>query len=95
MDARRNPFSSVACVRLRSMLFARPLPKKGGERRPTLWLANWLRGRSCWLWSSPMSQALRWQAPYVGKVMSDSELAEVRAYLSAIPEPPPLKTLRC
>jgi mono/diheme cytochrome c family protein len=31
--------------------------------------------------------------PYVSKVMSDAELADVRAYLAAIPEPPPLKSI--
>jgi ubiquinol-cytochrome c reductase cytochrome c subunit len=31
--------------------------------------------------------------PYVSKVMSDAELADVRAYLATIPEPPPLKSI--
>lgn len=31
--------------------------------------------------------------PYVSKVMSDAELADVRAYLASIPEPPPLKSI--
>jgi ubiquinol-cytochrome c reductase cytochrome c subunit len=31
--------------------------------------------------------------PYVSKVMSDAELADVRAYLASIPEPPPVKSI--
>jgi|ERR1051326_425630 ubiquinol-cytochrome c reductase cytochrome c subunit len=31
--------------------------------------------------------------PYSPKVMSDAELADVRAYLSSIPPPPPLNTI--
>ena len=31
--------------------------------------------------------------PYVSKVMSDAEIADVRAYLMSIPEPPPLKSI--
>jgi len=31
--------------------------------------------------------------PYVSKVMSDAELADVRAYLATIPEPPPVKSI--
>ena len=31
--------------------------------------------------------------PYVSKVMSDAELADVRAYLTTIPEPPPVKSI--
>ena len=29
--------------------------------------------------------------PYVSKVLSNAELAEIRAYLASIPEPPPVK----
>jgi hypothetical protein len=31
--------------------------------------------------------------PYVGKVMSDAELADVRAYFAVIPKPPPLESI--
>src|SRR5690242_4068690 len=31
--------------------------------------------------------------PYVSKVMSDAELADIRAYLASIPEPPPVKSI--
>jgi len=31
--------------------------------------------------------------PYVSKVMSDAELADVRGYLATIPEPPPVKSI--
>src|SRR5690242_12573721 len=31
--------------------------------------------------------------PYTAKVMTDRELADVRAYLATIPEPPPVNTL--
>ena len=31
---------------------------------------------------------------YSNKVLTDSELADLRAYLMAVPEPPPLKTIR-
>jgi ubiquinol-cytochrome c reductase cytochrome c subunit len=29
--------------------------------------------------------------PYTSKVVSDAELADIRAYLASIPEPPPAK----
>ena len=31
--------------------------------------------------------------PYTAKVMSDAEVADVRAYLATVPEPPPLKSI--
>ena len=31
--------------------------------------------------------------PYVSKVMSDAELADIRAYLATIPEPPPVNQI--
>jgi ubiquinol-cytochrome c reductase cytochrome c subunit len=31
--------------------------------------------------------------PYSSKIMPDSEVADVRAYLAAIPEPPPVKNI--
>ncbi|MBZ5632496.1 MAG: cytochrome c [Acidobacteriia bacterium] len=31
--------------------------------------------------------------PYTGKVVSDAELADIRAYLASIPEPPPAKSI--
>ena len=31
--------------------------------------------------------------PYTGKVVSDAELADIRAYLASIPEPPPAKNI--
>jgi len=31
--------------------------------------------------------------PYSAKVMPDSEVADIRAYLAAIPEPPPAKSI--
>jgi len=31
--------------------------------------------------------------PYTAKVISDAELADIRAYLSSIPEPPPAKNI--
>jgi len=31
--------------------------------------------------------------PYTSKVMSDADLADVRAYLASIPEPPPVKDI--
>ena len=31
--------------------------------------------------------------PYVSKVMTDADLADVRAYLATIPEPPPVKSI--
>jgi mono/diheme cytochrome c family protein len=31
--------------------------------------------------------------PYTSKVVSDAELADIRAYLASIPEPPPAKSI--
>jgi mono/diheme cytochrome c family protein len=31
--------------------------------------------------------------PYTGKVVSDAELADIRAYLASIPDPPPAKNI--
>ena len=31
--------------------------------------------------------------PYTAKVVSDAELADIRAYLASIPEPPPAKNI--
>jgi len=31
--------------------------------------------------------------PYVSKVLSNAELADIRAYLASIPEPPPVKSI--
>jgi ubiquinol-cytochrome c reductase cytochrome c subunit len=31
--------------------------------------------------------------PYTNKVVSDAELADIRAYLASIPEPPPAKSI--
>jgi ubiquinol-cytochrome c reductase cytochrome c subunit len=31
--------------------------------------------------------------PYTAKVVSDAELADIRAYLASIPEPPPAKSI--
>ncbi len=31
--------------------------------------------------------------PYTNKVISDAELADIRAYLASIPEPPPAKSI--
>jgi ubiquinol-cytochrome c reductase cytochrome c subunit len=31
--------------------------------------------------------------PYSGKVVSDADLADIRAYLASIPEPPPAKNI--
>ena len=31
--------------------------------------------------------------PYTSKVVSDADLADIRAYLAAIPEPPPAKSI--
>ena len=31
--------------------------------------------------------------PYMAKVVSDAELADIRAYLASIPEPPPAKNI--
>ena len=31
--------------------------------------------------------------PYTSKVISDAELADIRAYLASIPEPPPAKNI--
>jgi len=31
--------------------------------------------------------------PYTAKVISDAELADIRAYLASIPEPPPAKNI--
>lgn len=31
--------------------------------------------------------------PYTSKVVSDAELADIRAYLASIPEPPPAKNI--
>ena len=31
--------------------------------------------------------------PYTSKVMSDADVADVHAYLTTIPEPPPLKNI--
>lgn len=31
--------------------------------------------------------------PYTAKVMSDGDLADVRAYLATVPEPPPVKNI--
>jgi len=31
--------------------------------------------------------------PYTGKVVSDAELADIRAFLASIPEPPPAKSI--
>ena len=31
--------------------------------------------------------------PYTAKVVSDAELADIRAYLASIPEPPPAKSV--
>lgn len=31
--------------------------------------------------------------PYTGKVVSDADLRDIRAYLAAIPEPPPSKSI--
>ena len=31
--------------------------------------------------------------PYTSKVMSDAQLADIRAYLASIPEPPPVKDI--
>ncbi len=31
--------------------------------------------------------------PYTSKVMSDADIADVRAYLASIPEPPPVKDI--
>ena len=31
--------------------------------------------------------------PYVSRVLSDAELADIRAYLASIPEPPPVKSI--
>jgi ubiquinol-cytochrome c reductase cytochrome c subunit len=35
----------------------------------------------------------RQMPPYTAKVVSDAELADIRAYLASIPEPPPAKSI--
>jgi mono/diheme cytochrome c family protein len=35
----------------------------------------------------------RGMPPYASKVLSDSDLADIRAYLETIPEPPPVKSI--